>query len=304
MLWRNDTKDFEKRVKSAWNCWKGSDLDQFCLVRSAHCAGIHVSVCVVACFVCQNQWICELNIMRRSHSLSVCVHASGDLQVDWVVEVTVHCCCSILGVRFRPHGLVRPVLKHGPRSLDMCASLRVLNLQAQWKWMLGYVHLQLTVILRVVWVRAHRLGPERWWTMPEKGKVRWNSGGGSQRYWRANRSLYLGIGAKYLVAGSLRNVPQENWSWITLSGKANDWRNRKRFVLNLFSNFKWVRSSDYSGEPLGQVTTLRGPFLVSRTGDEGWTKHWIKVLAHQIPWRVLLRFNSKTVGSWNPQGSV
>ena len=34
-----------------------------------------------------------------------------------VVEVTVHYCCSILGVRFCLHGLVRPVLKHGPRGL-------------------------------------------------------------------------------------------------------------------------------------------------------------------------------------------
>ena len=84
VLWRKDAKDFEKRVKSAWNCWKGSELDQFCLVRLAHGAGIHVSVCVVACLVCQNQFTCELNFLRRSHSLSVCVHASWDLQMDCV----------------------------------------------------------------------------------------------------------------------------------------------------------------------------------------------------------------------------
>ena len=29
------------------------------------------------------------------------------------------------------------------------------------------------------------------------------------------------------------------------------------------------RSSGYFGEPLGQVTTLRGPLLASRTGGEG-----------------------------------
>ena len=62
----------------------GSELDQFCLVRLAHGAGIHVSVCVVACLVCQNQFTCELNIMRRSHSLPVCVHAFGNLKVDCV----------------------------------------------------------------------------------------------------------------------------------------------------------------------------------------------------------------------------
>ena len=32
------------------------------------------------------------------------------------------------------------------------------------------------------------------------------------------------------------------------------------FVLDLFSNLKWVRSSGYFGDPLGQVITLRGPF--------------------------------------------
>ena len=42
-----------------------------------------------------------------------------------------------------------------------------------------------------------------------------------------------------------------------------------RVVLDLFSNFKWVRSSGYFGEPLEQVITLRGPFWASRTGDEG-----------------------------------
>ena len=44
--------------------------------------------------------------------------------------------------------------------------------------------------------RAYTLGPERWWTMPEQGEVRGNSDGGPQRFWRANRSSDLGIGAK------------------------------------------------------------------------------------------------------------
>ena len=38
----------------------------------------------VACLDCQNQFTCELNFLRGSHSLSVCVHASGDLQMDCV----------------------------------------------------------------------------------------------------------------------------------------------------------------------------------------------------------------------------
>ena len=49
--------------------WKGSELDQFCLVRLAHDAGIHV-VCVVACIVRQ--------VVGGSRSLSVFVHASED----------------------------------------------------------------------------------------------------------------------------------------------------------------------------------------------------------------------------------
>ena len=38
------------------------------------------------------------------------------------------------------------------------------------------------------------------------------------------------------VADSLRSVLQESWSSTTLSGEANDWRNREHVVLDLFSN--------------------------------------------------------------------
>ena len=62
----------------------GSELAQFRVVRLAHGAGIHVSVCVVACLVCQKQFTSELNFLCRSHSLSECVHASGDLHMDCV----------------------------------------------------------------------------------------------------------------------------------------------------------------------------------------------------------------------------
>ena len=36
-------------------------------------------------------------------------------------------------------------------------------------------------------------------------------------------------------------------------------------ALDLFSNFKWVGSSGYLSERLGYITTVSGPFLVSRT---------------------------------------
>ena len=83
----HNAKDFENMLfffKRTWNCWKGIELDNFRLVRLAHDASNHVSVCVVACFVCQEQFICELICLHRPHSLSVCgcVHASWGLQQD------------------------------------------------------------------------------------------------------------------------------------------------------------------------------------------------------------------------------
>ncbi len=57
----------KKSSKKLGDAGRERELDQFCFVRLAHGAGIHVSVCVVACFVCQNQFICELNSLRRSH---------------------------------------------------------------------------------------------------------------------------------------------------------------------------------------------------------------------------------------------
>ena len=137
VLWRKDAKDFEKRVKSAWNCWKGSELDQFCLVRLAHGAGIHVSVCVVACLVCQNQFTCELNFLRRSHSLSVCVHASWDLQMDCVQTPSYWSDSSLLLFdswrSFLTTWSRSTRLETRTKESNMCASFRVLNLQAQWK---------------------------------------------------------------------------------------------------------------------------------------------------------------------------
>ena len=44
--------------------------------------------------------------------------------------------------------------------------------------------------------------------------------------------------SNHLVAGSLRSFPH-------FQEKANDWRTRKRVVLDLFSNLKFVRSSGY-----------------------------------------------------------
>jgi hypothetical protein len=76
-------------------------------------------------------------------------------------------------------------------------------------------------------VGAYMMGPERECTKHEQDVARRNSGGGPTRYWRANRSSDLCLGAKdqsnFLVAGFRRNFPQDSWNLnIVLSGKDND----------------------------------------------------------------------------------
>ena len=53
-------------------------------------------------------------------------------------------------------------------------------------------------------------------------------------------------------------------------------------ALDLFSNFKWVGSSGYLSERLGYITTVSGPFLVSRTGDA--------IVTGCGPWHIALGF--------------
>ena len=71
-----------------------------------------------------------------------------------------------------------------------------------------------------------------------------------------------------LTAGSLQRLRQDDWSLTASSGKANDWRNRQRVALDLFSNLKWERSTGFFGEPLKHVMTQRGQILVSTTDDD------------------------------------
>jgi len=125
----------------------------------------------------------------------------------------------------------RPVLKHGPRSRTY---VRVFGWQTLMRnesdsclgqdcgqipsgCMIGlWFHLW---TMRVI---ACLFGPERWWTMPEQSEVRGNSDGSSKRYWRANRSSDLGIGAKqfYQVKLMIRGTRIETiWTYSqTLNG--------------------------------------------------------------------------------------
>ena len=49
----------------------------------------------------------------------------------------------------------------------------------------------------------------------------------------------------HLTADSFQRFPQDEWSSISSSCKANGWRYRERAVFDLFSNLKWVRSSGF-----------------------------------------------------------
>ena len=82
------------------------------------------------------------------------------------------------------------------KEFNVCASLLQRSYNAQYMWSHIYCKLLPAYLFEHVWVWAYALGPERWWTVPVKGEVWGNSGGSPSWYWRANRSLYIGIGAK------------------------------------------------------------------------------------------------------------
>ena len=108
-------------------------MDQFCLVRLALGAGILVSVCVVACLVRQNQLKCELNFLCGSHSLSVCVHASGHLQMDCGQTQLLkrQFVAVVRFLAFLTTWSRTTRLETRTKGSNVCASFREFNLQAQ-----------------------------------------------------------------------------------------------------------------------------------------------------------------------------
>ena len=142
--WGKDEKDFEKRVKSVWTRWKESGWKQLCIVRlslamvmpystNANVAmGFDSDACGASCFVCHymlesgdNSWdmvdrlwlfkcLLQCSLFNRKFNTRLCWLTPGRAQhmcaVSWECVTTWHCKlwlnCSI-----------RPVLKHGPRSL-------------------------------------------------------------------------------------------------------------------------------------------------------------------------------------------
>jgi len=122
--------------------------------------------------------------------------------------------------------LYSPVLEHGPGSFSYARVKTFKRVEAQWKWQkLRFFRFILMVSVPCVHVpmsqsfnsngkicdRVRMKRPERWWSILGQNEARRNPGGGSSRYWRANRSFDLSIGAKDLsnhrVAGSFRSFP-------------------------------------------------------------------------------------------------
>ena len=68
--------------------------------------------------------------------------------------------------------------------------------------------------------------------------------------------LWCVCGRVLCVQRTPRSLPQERWSGTPSSDIANDRRNRERVVLDLFSNFKRVRSKGFFGEPLGSSDNI------------------------------------------------
>ena len=65
--------------------------------------------------------------------------------------------------------------------------------------------------------------------------------------------------------------------------KANDLRNRERVVLDLFSNFKWLRSSTFSRwTPRASDNSTWTIYGKQKIGDEGRTTHRVKRLLHML----------------------
>ncbi len=167
VLWRKDAKDFEKVfLKKLEGAGREVSWTSFALRDwRTTLAFMSVSALLLALSVRTSSLVNLTFCVGRIE----CVHASGDLQMD-CVQTPSYWSDSSLQLfdswrSFLTTWSRSTRLETRAKESNMCASFLVSNLQAQCKWMLGYVHLQPTVILRVVWVRAWVLGPEGWWTV-------------------------------------------------------------------------------------------------------------------------------------------
>ena len=155
------------------------------LLIQCKCSGKHWSVSVWCVLPWVSSWASALRQFKIQGNMFVNVWMCFAMFMQKLLfYVWLLCAAPTLG---RAHLFAQMMtkwfystrLETRTKESSICASSWVANLCAQWKWLLGSLRQQPTNQLREVWVWAYLLGPERWWTMPEKGKLRGNSDGGS-----------------------------------------------------------------------------------------------------------------------------
>ena len=170
-------------------------MEMTCYINVYNVVGSDLDACDASCLVCHhlfecgdNSWdmVARLRLIECSLQYSLSDRKCF-VRLCWLAPcTTVHALSTVCGngspswhAKWWLNCSIRPVLKHGPRSLTHVRVHGWWNLCAQWKWLLRCLHQQPTDRLGEVWAWAYLLGPERWWTMPVKGEVWGNSDGGS-----------------------------------------------------------------------------------------------------------------------------
>ena len=206
--------------------------------------------------------------------------------------------CRLSSLRLIRLGPWRPVLKHGPRSLTHARAKRT-NEKPRCEAKASKREAALRRRGRAgskvgsrtdrsserrqsaALTEVHLQGPERWWTTLGQAEAGRKSGGRPPRFWRANRSSDLSVGAKdqsnLLIAGSRRSFPQDSRrgssksclvkrtirGWALWPGQKPIDRGRK--VLDLFSNFQLASG----GEGAANDETLRKSWTAERFREAG-----------------------------------
>ena len=160
-------RTLKRELKSAWNCWEGSVWK----------LRVHLGLCI------SNELLYvpgagQNGLSWRDNSRGCYFANAAGLTKAWATPQSF----GSASQRFWRKAFKWPVLKHGPRSASCMRVGGWKTHEAQVTWLVGWpVPAPSTnhELLRKVWVRAYLVRPERWWTMPEQGEARGNSGGGS-----------------------------------------------------------------------------------------------------------------------------
>ena len=123
--------------------------------------------------------MCIFHMLLLNTFVNSCSHVWKAWKHDSFLLERFCFCCSPYVYNKLSKWFFSTRLETRTKESSTCASSQVINLCAKLKWQLESLLQQPTNHLGEVWVWAFVLGPERWWTMLAKGKVRGNSDGGS-----------------------------------------------------------------------------------------------------------------------------